>query len=132
MEGRSIRKLMMLGPVVFAEIAKYLKDSMQPELSRDKGMASNKEITTVCTAYGRVYLLLDSCFSFIYRIRNRPATETEKQTLEDRIEVLKVQWEEIGLSITPKMHLMLNHVLKQIGTINGYGSMCEDHIERNH
>ena len=131
MEGPSIRRLMMKGQEVFDDISSFLKSSMAQEVSRDD-MAADEEIENVCKNMGLTYSLLDACFSFVYRIKNRRATEEEKIQLKDRLQTLRFQWHKVGLSFTHKMHIWLAHLLEQIGMINGYALMGEDRIERNH
>ena len=93
----------------------FLKSSLAKDPNRDTvGSADDNEIESVCTSIGKAYLLLDSVFSFIYRIRNRPATEEEAAELKDRMETLSGQWIKIGLSFTPKMHVLIDHFRKQI------------------
>ena len=133
MEGPAIRRLMEKGPEIFYDIAGFLKSSLGKYKNRDAiETATDEEVDKICLSFGKVYLLLDSVFSFIYNIRNRPATQEETEELNDRLEILGKKWIEVGLSFTPKMHLLLDHLSSQIRNINGYGSMGEDRIERNH
>lgn len=51
---------------------------------------------------GKVYLLFDSFFSFIYRTQDQKESKDECTELKDRIETLAKQWIKIGLSFTSK------------------------------
>ena len=115
---------MMKGQEVFDDISSFLKSSMAQEVSRDD-MAADEEIENVCKNMGLTYSLLDACFSFVYRIKNRRATEEEKIQLKDRLQTLRFQWHKVGLSFTHKMHIWLAHLLEQVGMINGYANREE-------
>ena len=91
MEGPSIWRLMRNGPEVFGEISSFLRALLKKQASC-KNMATDKEIKNVCSSIGQAYSLLDSCFLYIYRIKDRKASKYEKIELKDRLQTLKVQW----------------------------------------
>ena len=65
MEGPTIRRIMMNGPKVFAQIATFLKASLGTDPSC---VATDDNIEEFCSSYGQLYLLLDTLFSFITSI----------------------------------------------------------------
>ena len=83
MEGPTIRRIMMNGPKVFAQIATFLKASLGTDPSC---VTIDDKIEEVLTLYGLLYLLLDSSFSFIYNIKNQKATIGEVCDLKERFE----------------------------------------------
>ena len=71
-------------------------------------------------------------FSFVYSIKDRLATIEEAEELTNRLNTLQIQWMKIGLSMTPKFHILMGDLVRQIQVINGYITMGEDRIEQNH
>jgi hypothetical protein len=47
----------------------------------------------------------------------------------DEVEKL---WNEIGLSLTPKLHTLMRHVLEHMRRVGGFGEILEDHVEKSH
>ena len=62
MEGPTIRRIMMNGPKVFAQIATFLKASLGTEPSR---VFTDEDIEKVRSSYGGFYLLLNSSFFYL-------------------------------------------------------------------
>jgi hypothetical protein len=55
------------------------------------------------------------------------------KTRKERLELARQKWEEMGLSMTPKWHMLLNHAIEfLIRTGGGLIEMGEDRIERAH
>jgi hypothetical protein len=55
------------------------------------------------------------------------------ETLKKRLELARQKWDEMGLSMTPKWHMLLNHSIEfLIRTGGGLIEMGEDRIEGAH
>jgi hypothetical protein len=55
------------------------------------------------------------------------------ETLKKRLELARQKWDEMGLIMTPKWHMLLNHAIEfLIRTGGGLIKMGEDRIERAH
>ena len=108
MEGPTIRRIMMNGPKVFAQIATFLKASLGTDPSC---VTTDDKIEEVLSLYGWFFFLLDSSFPFIYNIKNQKATIGEVRDLKVRVELVCQKWLTTGLSFTPKVHLFLDHVI---------------------
>jgi len=50
----------------------------------------------------------------------------------ERIEIMKKLWEEIGLSCTPKAHLIFEHAADDQDRLCGLGDKIEDPLEKRH
>ena len=108
MEGPVIRLLMMNAPKVFSEIETFLKLSLLTDPSH---VATDDEIEEVCSPYGELYFLLHSLFYFIYNINNQESTIGEVRVLKGRLDLVFHKWLTIGLSFTPKVQLLLYHLI---------------------
>ena len=103
-EGPSVRKVMYLGPEVFTSIYQYFQSS---NLSTDLPATEN-EIITTCNNIGTIYGLLDGSIAILNTKRGKVTDETILQ-LEERCTVLLREYNRLGLSITPKFHVLINH-----------------------
>ena len=130
MEGPKLRQLMGAADHVFEDIAEYLIDSRKKEGSSDDTEgADDHEIMQVCHDLGRLLLSLDSIFSDMMTKRNE-VTDEIRMRLADNLDLLKKEWARIeGLSFTPKVHLLLDHAVSQLGW---HADMGESAIERHH
>jgi hypothetical protein len=80
----------------------------------------------------RMFQLLDGVFSILLTKRGEVTDEVLK-TLKERLELARQKWDEMGLSMTPKWHMLLNHAIEfLIRTGGGLIEMGEDRIERAH
>ena len=53
-------------------------------------------------------------------------------SLEKKLKILLQEWICMNLSITPKLHILLNHAIFQLANTRGFADMREDQIERSH
>jgi hypothetical protein len=73
-----------------------------------------------------MFQLLDGVFSILLTKRGEVPDEVLK-TLNKRIELARQKWDEMGLSMTPKWHMLLNHAIYfLIRTGGGLIEMGED------
>jgi hypothetical protein len=80
----------------------------------------------------QIFQLLDGVFSLLLRKRGEVTYEVA-ETLKKRLELTQQKWDEMGLSMTPKWHVRLNHAIKfLIRTGGGLIEMGEDQIEWAH
>ena len=109
-----------------------MKEKLGEESSRDAvNVATDSETDEVCEKYGNLCIILDACISFIYNTDDY-FTDEQVGELEQRLKVLLKKWVHMGLSITPKCHVLLDHITKQVKYIEGFKTMCEDRMERSH
>ena len=107
-----------------------------PDLDRAKKAGLEKidkeELKAVCSAHGQMFQLLDGIFSLVNTKRGAVTTELLK-TLKERLELARKKWDDIGLSMTPKWHMLLAHAIELLmRTGGGLIEMGEDRIERAH
>jgi hypothetical protein len=94
-------------------------------------VASDEEIGAVCKDHGVLFVLLDAIFSLLNTPRGT-VTEEVLEQLESRLSFILTEWNCLGLSFTPKFHVLLNHLLCQLRWMKGFHDMGKDCIERSH
>jgi hypothetical protein len=83
-------------------------------------------------AHGTMFQLLDGLFSLLLTKRGM-VTHAVLDELEKRLELARVKWAEMELSMTPRWHMLLNHSVQLLErTGGGLAELAEDHIERAH
>jgi hypothetical protein len=79
-----------------------------------------------------MFQLLDGVFSLLLTKR-REVTFEVAETLKKQLELARQKWDEMGLSMTPKWHMLLNHAIEFLTrTGGGLIEMGEDQIEPAH
>jgi hypothetical protein len=140
MEGPSIRIIMQRGPEIFGEIASYLKTVrivegegglMEVEEEQAVLPITEEEIDETCENHGRMGLLLDSVLSKL-NSRRGSVTPALIAELETELQHVMMEWDRMGLSLTPKMHCTIDHAAEQMQETGGHVDMTEDAIERSH
>jgi hypothetical protein len=136
MEGEAIRILMSKGREIFAAIEAHVKAKIEAEKDlTDKEKTLDVDVPELeqhCEARGTMFQLLDGIFSLLLTKRGMLTTAI-LDDLRKRLELARVKWAEMGLSMTPKWHMLLNHAVELlIRTGGGLVELGEDRIERAH
>ena len=98
---------------------------------RNRNIANEQEIASTCKSYGQVFLLLDAVFSDLNISRQDYKVEIVDR-LRDNTNLLLSEWIRMGLSITPKVHILMDHAIPQLIATQGFADMREDRIEKPH
>jgi hypothetical protein len=136
MEGVALRIMMAQGRNVFAEIEAHIKAKIDVEkdLEEEKKTldVNIPELVRHCEAHGTMFQLLDGICSLLLTKRGM-VTPAVLYALKKRLELARVKWAEIELSMTPKWHMLLNHSVQLLErTGGGLVELGEDRIERAH
>ena len=133
--GEPIRILMKRGKEIFEKIREHIKEKAD---ERENNLPSLEKIdrqalTKTCLALGQMFQLLDGVFSLLLTKRGE-VTDEIIETLKKRLELAREKWDEMGLSMTPKWHmLLLNHTIQfLIRTGGGLIEIGKDRIKRAH
>jgi hypothetical protein len=107
-----------------------------PDLDRAKKAGLEKidkqELKAVCSAHGQMFQLLDGTFSLLNTKRGAVTAEIVEK-LKERLELARKKWDDMGLSMTPKWHVLLAHAVEMpLRTGGGLIEMGFDRIERAH
>jgi hypothetical protein len=111
-------------------------NSEMADLDRAKKAGLEKideeDLKAVCLAHGQMFQLLDGIFSLLNTKRGVVTAEIVEKS-KDRLELARKKWDDMSLSMTPKWHMLLAHVIELL-MITGGGLivMGEDRIERAH
>jgi hypothetical protein len=110
---------------LFGEFSLFLKLG-----KRDNCELNDKNIDGVCHYFQTVFVLWDGAFSFARKINS---TEDDAQMYGQYVYAAVTGHVNLGLTITPKVHLMLKHVWWQMENIRGrLGLKMEDLVEKQH
>jgi hypothetical protein len=72
-------------------------------------------------------------FFFLLLTKRGEVTYKVAETLKKRLELARQKWDEMGLSMTPKWRMLLNHAIEFLTrTGGGLIEMGKDRIERAH
>ena len=124
LNGKDIKKVTYNVTYLFGEFSLFLK------LGKWDNCEFSDAIDALCQHFQSVFVLWDGAFSFARKI-NPP--EEDAQTYGRFVDAPVTGHVNIGLTITPKVHLMLKHVQWPIENIGG--ELCdkmEDWVEKQH
>ena len=125
LNGKDIRKVMNDATELFSEFSTILKAG-----KRDDCELSDDDIDALCRNFRLVFVLWDGAMSYARKKDPTPEDVTKYRRYVDAAVDGHVK---LGLSITPKVHLMHKHVEQQMtGVKRGMGDKMEDGIERSH
>jgi hypothetical protein len=126
LEGNSIRQLMAQGKDIMKAAADLLV------LHRDEDSAGEVEIRATCDMFGTMYQLLDSIFSILHT-KHGQVTDGLLLKLETLLEAARKAWKHLGMSETPKWHMLLCHAVSLLReSKGGLVDKGETHIEKHH
>ena len=124
LEKEGLWRLMPAGVLIFPEIGQHLK-VIKPN------NVSNNEIDEITKNYANLCHLMDNMFSILHSKRGG-ITDEKINALKDDLNLVRMKWHDMGLSYTPKFHVLHEHAADFLLTLNGFYDMGEDAIERWH
>jgi hypothetical protein len=125
--GVHCRFLMTSAAPIFDDIKAYLLS-----VDHEAKLANDTEIKMNCDAMKRLQEQLGIAFS-ILRMPYGTPKEEDFTNLQVALDHVKRLWTiDLGLSHTPKFHVLITHALRQMRRIDGFGCMLEDHVEKSH
>jgi hypothetical protein len=119
------RELMKLTKPIFECFKTSLVSVLHP------GRCSDDIIVNACDLHRDICVTLDSLTSKL-RMKHGKPQESDYVLAEKYLSNLHNLWMQETLSITPKVHGLLNHAVKQMGHFQGIGDTLEDDVERIH
>ena len=88
------------------------------------------KIRMVFDKYKKMYLLADQIYSLFQDVL---PSEADLEWLEKANELCRVLWMNLGISVTPKMHLLFDgESFAQYKRLKGIGDTEEDFVEKGH
>ena len=125
LNGKDIKKVMNSAAHLFDQFSSLLQAGKRDECELD-----NNSIDAICQNFKNVFVLWDGAFSLA---RTKYPTSDHSQKYQQFINAAVIGHVNLGLTITPKVHLMFKHVSWQMDNITGgLGDKMEDWIEKSH
>jgi hypothetical protein len=125
LNGKDIRKVMTNASYVFDSLAIIFKGGKRPNC-----VLSDANIDALCLQFREVFVLWDGAFSLARTIN---PTEMDIKTYRMFVNAAAKGSKDLRCTVTPKVHLMLEHVEWQMRNIRGgLGDKMEDWVERLH
>ena len=90
---------------------------------------TDEEVRKKLDDHHHLFSLQDSVYSCL---RIVCPTEEDYEKTEKAIKAMEKKWEEMGMSKTPKSHLLFDHALDDMKKYGGLGDKVEDFLERLH
>ena len=87
------------------------------------------QLTKVIDTFRSLFDCIDLVFS---KLRILDPTLAEVEEIKVSIKGLELLWNELDLSITPKMHILLEHTVEQVIRFGGISDKVEDFVEKSH
>ena len=123
--GKDIKKVMNNATYLFDKFSSLLLSG-----KRDDCELSDNVIDSLCQHFKLVLVLWDGEFSLL---RKKNPMADNSQQYQQFVNAAVIQHVNLGLTITPKVHLMFKHVRWQMDNIKGgLGNKMEDWIEKSH
>jgi len=130
--GGSVKKLMQNARDICSELEVFLAGVVDDK----KGMVSEDDWGILVQKLEKTMLCLESFDGLFSRLRTTPADqEMADKMVTEASDFLKAglsYWRILGLSITPKVHLLEDHVLLRMVIENGLWNKDEEFIKRAH
>ena len=92
---------------------------------------SDERIVEMCDLYERLFGHLDAIFS-IARTKRFHLTTAAIDKCQEHITCLSSIWRRLGISVTPKLHLLKTHLIPALRWLKGCGDLGKDAGERAH
>jgi hypothetical protein len=125
LNGKDIRKVMTNACYIFDTFAMIFKAGKRPNC-----MLSDANINALCMQFREVFVLWDGTFSLARTVN---PTEIDCSTYRMYARAAVKGSKDLRCTVTPKVHLMLEHIEWQMTNIwGGVGDKMEDWVERLH
>ena len=127
MNGVCSRRLLDNVDPIFDKIRKLMSD----KLDQKKSLTQEKRdlLTKTLEDFYLLFEIMDVVFA---KLRILDPTPDEIESMEVAIGMLEQVWRKLQLSITPKCHIMFDHIIDQVKEHNGIADLVEDYVEHAH
>jgi hypothetical protein len=124
LEGNGIRKLM-------TEAISIIDDIEEQVLGMERVAGTNEEIKDMCEKHRQLFTCWDKYFSGLRMKRYHLTDEIANKTKEFLVRSVLLE-RHLGMSITPKTHVMEDHSITKLVATHGFADLGKDAGERNH
>ena len=127
MNGVCCRRLLDNTKVIFEKVINLVHEKVSMNIRRKNNNVS--QLTEVIDTFESLFECMDVVFS---KLRILDPTMEEINEMTVGIKGLETLWIELDLSMTPKMHILCNHTIKQVKRFGGIADKVEDFVEKSH
>ena len=127
MNGVCCRRLLDNTKVIFEKVINLVHEKVSMNIRRKNNNVS--QLTEVIDTFESLFECMDVMFS---KLRILDPTMEEINEMTVGIKGLETLWIELDLSMTPKMHILCNHTIKQVKQFGGIADKVEDFVEKSH
>ena len=124
----SVKKLMQNARSIFTELEAFLKD-----IADEKKIINESDWMMLANCLNNTMHCLESFDGLFSRLRSAPSQEKSEIELSHEVAAfLKARlkyWRILGLSITPKIHILEDHVLVKLQAEKGLWNKDEEFVE---
>jgi hypothetical protein len=125
LNGKDIKKIMSNATYLFDKFSALSKSGKQDDCKLE-----DDDIDALCAHFKLVFVLWDGAFALAWK--KNPTMDNSHQ-YQQSVKAAVMGNVNLGLTITPKVHLMFKHVRWQMDNIKGgLGNKMEDWIEELH
>ena len=125
-QGNDCRKFMTSRKEIFFDLRQFILDKPEEEMVVEKN-----EVVKILNAYEKLVGHFDGLFS-ICRIKRYHTTTKQMENLALHVKHATAYWRALGLSVTPKIHCIEDHLCDIVHHLQGLGDLGEDEGERGH
>ena len=127
MNGVCCRRLLDNTKVIFEKVINLVHKKVSMNIRRRNNNVC--KLTKVINTSKSLFECMDVVFS---KLRILDPTMEEINEMTVGIKGLETLWIELDLSMTPKMHILCNHTIKQVKRFGGIADKVEDFVEKSH
>ncbi len=100
-------------------------------MGTERVAGTDEEIANMCEKHRQLFICMDVYFSGLRTKRFHLTDAIAKKTKEFLVRSVLLE-RYLGMSITPKTHVMDDHSIQQLVATHGFADLGEDAGERNH
>jgi hypothetical protein len=113
------------------EAISIIDDIEEQVLGMEQVAGTNEEIEDMCEKHRQLFTCWDGYFSGLRTKRYHLTDEIANKTKEFLVRSVLLE-RHLGMSITPKTHVMEDHSITKLVATQGFADLGEDAGERNH
>ena len=124
--GKAIIKLLIDAQNILSAVQDFLLTKV-PENT----WCSNEEVIKQMGVYADFFTVFDSVFSNLHTAVGELSESKEEETCKGIALGLKM-WRDLDMSVSPKLHVLEDHLFNQLSSFKGLGDYSKDFVEQAH
>lgn len=128
MNGEACRRLLDNTDVIFTKIQTIAHERIEANSVRSNPI-KHDELDKILDKFLGLFQALDLVFSLLQIL---DPNQKEIENIEMMINQLDIQWKELQLKETPKLHILVTHTVEQVKWFGRIPNLAEDFVEKSH